>query len=361
MALGDRRDAGGPFSRAFLAALMTAQPSPTSYPTRPDQAASLVVLSSIARFIDIFGDPWSVLLLRDVYLGVTRFEEFQKHLGITRQTLSNRLQTFQDNGILVRVPYQDRPARYEYRLTEKGRELGDFALMIWVWQNRWAGPHSLLPRILRHRTCGYFLVPQMVCAACRSPLELADISVEAGPGRIEAPRLRGRGRRWAALEARRDGTPGQNLLKGTYVIGDRWSNLILASVLLGIRSFDAMVSVLGISTNILSHRLKICVEVGLLAEPTYNADARAYDYGLTGMSRELLPLFLSISEWSDRWLRPEGAALPVWRHDLCGNRLEPLVTGRCCGQPVHLADVRFQPPGPPVAISSGPASSAATE
>lgn len=311
--------------------------------TPPDQAASLVVLSSIARFIDIFGDPWSVLLLRDVYLGVNRFEDFQKSLDITRQTLSNRLQTFQSNGILIKVPYQDRPARYEYRLTEKGRELADFALMIWVWQNRWAGSHSLLPRILRHRPCGYFLVPQMVCATCRSPLELADISVEAGPGRIEAPQLTGRGRRWAALEARREGTTSQNLLKGTYVIGDRWSNLILASVLLGTRSFDAMVSVLGISTNILAHRLKVCVEVGLLAEPTYNADSRAYDYGLTRMSRELLPLFLSISEWSDTWLRPDGVALPQWRHELCGHPLVPQVTGRCCGEPVRLSDVRFRP------------------
>ncbi len=326
---------------------MTVQSLTRASPARPDQAASVVVLSSIARFIDIFGDPWSVLLVRDVYLGVTRFEDFQKNLGITRQTLSNRLQTFQRHGILVKVPYQDRPARYEYRLTEKGRALADFAMMIWVWQNRWAGPHSLLPRILHHRSCGYFLVPQMVCAECRSPLELADISVEAGPGRIEAPHLTGRGRRWAALEARRDGTTSQNLLKGTYVIGDRWSNLILASVLLGIRSFDAMVSVLGISTNILSHRLKVCVEVGLLAEPTYNAEARAYDYGLTRMSRELLPLFLSISEWSDKWLRPEGVARPVWRHDLCGQRLTPLVTGRCCGQPVRLSDVRFQPSPPP--------------
>ncbi|MEQ8701737.1 MAG: helix-turn-helix domain-containing protein, partial [Bauldia litoralis] len=228
---------------------MNVQPVSRHPKTAPDEAASLVVLSSISRFIDIFGDPWSVLLLRDVYLGVTRFEDFQKNLGITRQTLSNRLQTFGRHGILVKAAYQDRPARYEYRLTEKGRELADFALMIWVWQNRWAGSHSLLPRVLRHRSCGYFLVPQMVCAECRSPLELADISVEAGPGLVEPPQLTGRGRRWAALETRREGTTSQNLLKGTYVIGDRWSNLILAGVLLGIRSFDAMVSVLGISTN----------------------------------------------------------------------------------------------------------------
>lgn len=324
---------------------MTAQPLTKTLQQRPDKAASLVVLSSIARFIDIFGDPWSVLLLRDVFLGVTRFEDFQKSLGITRQTLSNRLQTFQASGVLTRTLYQQRPKRYEYKLTDKGRDLGDFALMIWVWQNRWAGPHSLLPRVLRHRTCGNIIVPQMVCSACRSPLELADITVEAGPGRIEMPQLTGRGRRWAALEARHGAASNRNLLKGTYIVGDRWSNLILASVLLGIRSFDAMVALLGISTNILSHRLKACVEVGLLAEPSYNADTRTYDYSVTRMSRELLPLFLSISEWSDRWLHPEGAALPVWRHELCGHRLEPLVTARCCAEPALLSDIAFQPRG----------------
>lgn len=313
-------------------------------PAEPDaaQAARQVVLSSLTRFLNIFGDPWSILLLRDVFLGVSRFEAFQSRLGITRQTLSSRLKDFVDNGILVRVPYQAQPVRYAYRLTDKGRALGDFAMMVWLWQTRWAGPYSMLPRPLRHRTCGGVLVPQMICGSCRSPVELSDVGVGAGPGIVEEVRLEGRGRRWAGNVTNRQADRGAHLLKGTYIMGDRWNNLILASVLLGVRSFDEMGAFLGISTNILSHRLRVCVEVGLLRKAAYNPAARRFDYGLTERSRELFPLFLSVTCWSDAWLRPApAAAAPVWHHTVCGETLEPVVTGRCCGGAVRLPDIHF--------------------
>lgn len=305
-------------------------------------AASRVVLSSLTRFLNIFGDPWSILILRDVFLGISRFEAFQSRLGITRQTLSNRLRVFLDHGILKKVPYQQQPVRHAYRLTEKGRALGDFALMVWMWQTRWAGPYSMLPKPLRHTLCGGILVPQMVCAHCRSPVDLTDVAVSAGPGKVDQVRLEGRARRWAGnmTELQNDG--GAQLLKGTYILGDRWNNLILASVLLGIRSFDEIGAALGISTNILSHRLKVCVDVGLLRKAAYNPAGRRFDYGLTEMSRELFPLFLSVACWSDAWLRPAGTAAPIWHHRACGERLEPIVTARCCAEVVRLSDIRFE-------------------
>lgn len=307
----------------------------------PSDEANRTVLGSIARFLDIFGDPWSVLLLRDVFLGVTRFDEFHKSIGITRQTLSDRLRRFTDHAILTKVVYQERPLRHEYRLTEKGRALGDFALMIWVWQTRWSEKDSFLPRILWHHSCGGIMVPQMVCSTCKSPPALADISVTKGPGEIADRIISGGSRRWVARGKGGLAVPDQSLLRGTYILGDRWNNLILACALLGIRSFAAIVDTLGISTNVLAHRLKVCVEVGLLASSTYNHENRSYEYGLTRMTHEMLPVFLSISQWSDKWLRPPNVAVPIWYHSLCESPFESLVTGRCCGQPALLSEIKF--------------------
>lgn len=298
-----------------------------------------VVLGAVARFANVFGDPWSVLLLRDIFLGVRRFSNFQERLGITKQTLANRLRDFQSHEILELHQYQERPQRSEYKLTEKGRHLGDFAMMIWTWQSRWAGADSMLPRRLRHRSCGNIAVPQMVCEACRAPVRIGDVSLLDSDGEISGPSLIDRGRRWTPVKRPGLKDPERQLLNVTYILGDRWTNMVLTSVLLGIRSFDEIVDAIGISTNILSHRLKVCAEAGFLDGPVYNIATRNYDYRPSQMTQDLFPLILTIVQWSERWLTPEGIARSSWRHDLCGQAFVPLVTARCCARPLAIGDL----------------------
>ena len=76
---------------------------------------------SIARALEVVGERWTLLIIRDALLGLRRFDEFQRNLGIARKVLADRLRWLVDEGILERVPYQERPERYEYRLTRKGR------------------------------------------------------------------------------------------------------------------------------------------------------------------------------------------------------------------------------------------------
>jgi DNA-binding HxlR family transcriptional regulator len=92
----------------------------------------------IARSIDVVGEWWTILILRDAFRGMRRFDEFQASLGIARNLLSRRLKRLVDAGILEKRPYSERPLRHEYRLTEKGRALHPVLMLLMAWGNRWA-------------------------------------------------------------------------------------------------------------------------------------------------------------------------------------------------------------------------------
>jgi len=142
---------------------------------------------SIARTLDIVGEPWSPLIIRDVYVGIARFGEIQRDLGISRKVLTQRLNWLVEGGILTRRAYSDRPPRSEYVLTDKGLEFCDVLLAINAWGDRWtAGPEGP-PVRHRHRTCGRLTHVEMRCAACGEPVSAAEITVEEGPGARHRP------------------------------------------------------------------------------------------------------------------------------------------------------------------------------
>lgn len=91
----------------------------------------------IARSLNVIGDWWTLLVVRDVALGISRFDALQDSLGISRKVLSQRLATLCEHGIVERTPYQDNPPRYDYRLTQKGLELGPLMAAMGTWGNRW--------------------------------------------------------------------------------------------------------------------------------------------------------------------------------------------------------------------------------
>jgi DNA-binding HxlR family transcriptional regulator len=105
---------------------------------------------SVARTLEVVGDRWTLLIVRDVALGVRRFDQFLESLGIASNVLADRLTRLVDDGILERVPYSERPERFEYRLTEKGRELGPALLALMQWGDRYLSPKP--PRIARRRS-----------------------------------------------------------------------------------------------------------------------------------------------------------------------------------------------------------------
>jgi DNA-binding HxlR family transcriptional regulator len=137
---------------------------------------------SIARTVHIAGEPWTPLILRDIWVGSTRFADIQRNLGISRKVLAERLRWLVTNGVLTRRRYSDRPARFEYQLTEKGGELCDVLLAITAWGDRWTAGDAGPPVLYRHRACGQITHVEPRCAACGEPLHATDVDVEPGPG-----------------------------------------------------------------------------------------------------------------------------------------------------------------------------------
>jgi DNA-binding HxlR family transcriptional regulator len=130
---------------------------------------------SIARTLDVVGERWSLLILRDAFNGVRRFEDFAARLPIASNVLTARLQTLVAHGILERHPYQDRPVRHEYRLTDKGRRLYPVLIALLQWGDTFLAGEEGPPLELAHRDCGHPIAAEVVCQGCRQTLTARDI------------------------------------------------------------------------------------------------------------------------------------------------------------------------------------------
>lgn len=142
---------------------------------------------SLARGLDLIGDWWSPLIVRDLNLGVKRFDELVEDLGISRNLLTRRLKTLVANGIVERTAYQLHPARYEYRLTEAGRDLVPALLALTEWGDRWAGPSEGRPMLFVHKNCGHQFRPQVTCSACGEAISADAVVAVPGPGGAAKP------------------------------------------------------------------------------------------------------------------------------------------------------------------------------
>jgi DNA-binding HxlR family transcriptional regulator len=137
---------------------------------------------SIARTLDVIGEPWSPLILRDVYAGIRRFEQLQQDLGISRKVLAERLRWLVDNDVLERREYSTRPPRHEYVLTPKGTELCDLLVVMARWGDRFTAGEAGPPVLHRHHACGEVSHVELRCSACGQPMRAADIDLLPGPG-----------------------------------------------------------------------------------------------------------------------------------------------------------------------------------
>ena len=109
---------------------------------------------SIARSLAVAGEPWSPLILRNAWVGINRFDDLQRDLGVSRKVLAERLRHLVDEGMLERRLYAERPARYEYVLTRKGFEFVDVLMVMAQWGDRWTAGDAGPPVLRRHRACG---------------------------------------------------------------------------------------------------------------------------------------------------------------------------------------------------------------
>jgi DNA-binding HxlR family transcriptional regulator len=143
---------------------------------------------SIAQCLEVVGEWWSLLIVRDAFFGVSRFDEFESRLEIARNVLADRLDHLVSYDVLEKVPYQQHPVRYDYRLTDKGRDLWMVLTAMRQWGDRWAAPAGP-PVQLVHDSCGKLAGSVPTCSGCGEELRLKDIHLVPGPGAGEPPLL----------------------------------------------------------------------------------------------------------------------------------------------------------------------------
>ncbi len=137
---------------------------------------------SVARSLAIVGDRWTILILRNAFLRTRRFDDFQAQLGITRHLLAGRLAKLVKLGVMSKVAYQERPPRYEYRLTEMGRDWYSVQLALVAWGDKWLAGEAGAPLEYMHQKCGHKFRPLVVCSECREPLDVREVTPIIGPG-----------------------------------------------------------------------------------------------------------------------------------------------------------------------------------
>ena len=136
---------------------------------------------SVAKSLELIGERWTMLVVREVFLGNRRFDEMAARLGIARNVLTNRLTRLVDEGVLEKVRYQERPERFEYRLTEKGIDLWPVMVSLVQYGDRYYAPEGP-PLILQHKDCGGTVDSHRICNRCGERLSARAVTARPGPG-----------------------------------------------------------------------------------------------------------------------------------------------------------------------------------
>ncbi|MFE2989087.1 winged helix-turn-helix transcriptional regulator [Streptomyces sp. NPDC059262] len=137
---------------------------------------------SIARTMDLLGDWWTPLVLREAFYGIKRFDVFQEELGIARNTLADRLRRLVDEGLMEKRAYQQEPVRYDYVLTDMGRDFFGVLAAMNRWGDRWLAEEAGPPVVFHHDRCGQEGHAEVVCSACKEPMTAENTRPRLGPG-----------------------------------------------------------------------------------------------------------------------------------------------------------------------------------
>ena len=309
------------------------------------QIGHQILTNPVARGLNILGDRWTILIMRDAFLGRHRFSEFRTYTGIARGTLSNRLEALVAEGLLYKKAYSESPPRYDYKLTEKGLALYPWALLIWQWESQWTDQQQAgVPSVLWHQVGeeAHKLEPLCVCRHCREVVHYDDVKrvVTGEQGEISAEEISQKFGNQRRTRSQVTADADQALGHIIDVIGDRWTTLILAAAFIGLRRYDDFQQQLGIATNILADRLKMLLQMEVLERKEYQSNPPRYQYELTQKGKSLYPQTMAVRQWVLDCL-PEAVHPFKLVHKTCGHDLAvDVVCGHCKEQP-SAGNVKF--------------------
>jgi DNA-binding HxlR family transcriptional regulator len=295
-----------------------------------ERPSALQRYCSVARTVEILSDPWSFLVLRECFFGTRRFEKFQSMLGVSRTTLAKLLKKLAALDLLRKEQYSSRPPRFEYRFTDKGRELYPVMLTLLKFGDKWLCGESPPPMRLFHQECGYYCSPLVVCSHCGTEILPRRVHYRDVPGAGSTPHQDN----W--MRCRRVSDPATlqrvrpcSVARSLVILGDRWTFLILRDAFFGIRRYEELRARLGIATNILTDRLARLTEQDILVKMLYQEGPERFEYRLTEKGKDFYGPFLVMMRWGDKWLAGGKPTLKL-RHRDCGRDFQPLVVCDHC-------------------------------
>jgi DNA-binding HxlR family transcriptional regulator len=293
------------------------------------------------RAIDILGDGWAFLVLREAFFSVRRFDQILRHTQAPRAVLADRLDRLVRNGLLKKVRYQERPERFEYRLTPMSHDLYPAIVLMMNWGDRWLQTDSP-PRRLIHKPCGSELIGKVICSHCGEEISPRDVIPQAGPGMAEiesqpTERLRRPSDKDVYCRGR-----ACSVARTLSVIGNRWAALTLRESLSGARRFDEFQACTNLPTTTLTSRLRLFVDKGVLKRVAYQDRPARYEYRLTKMGYDLYGISIALMAWGDRCTSEDKGRPLLLQHNTCGHLFEPTIVCSCCGGAIDAHDVEVE-------------------
>lgn len=286
--------------------------------------------NGLGKAFGLLGDEWTLTLIRFALTGVKRYSDFRAQLPISHAVLSSRLERLVEAEFFRKVIYQERPKRFEYRLTRKGKSVWPLLVAIWNWERTWTdtGSHTTPP--LKHISCGYEMSPVYCCLHCSRRISADSVQLRWGPaGGWERMVSDATTRRRAA----QSGSGRHSFYPDSMaVLGNRWSTMILAAAFRGITRFRDFETALGIPPLILAERLASLCEHQIFEQVQLNSNSNWSEYRLTPRGVETYPALGIIVDWAERWCPdPEGAVL-LRTHRECGEAFRGVFVCNHCEQ-----------------------------
>ena len=282
-----------------------------------------VITPEIAENLHQVGDRWTLLILRDLFLGRHRFEALKTKTGAGRATLTRRLQSLIAADIVRKSPYS--AGRHEYLLTSKGTDLYPAAMLAWQWEIKHLPIiEGDLPPKLVHSDCGNPFEPVATCGSCGESLKRGSVSLMPETLSFDTQVLAAQSEK---QRRKRQFSTGEDesMVRIADLVGDRWSILILVAMFFGLSKYDEFLSFLGIATNVLGQRLNQLVSARVVRKEPYQSNPVRYRYLLSDRGEDLYGFIMAVWQWAKVWTK-EGESANGLLHS-CG---EPLVVDVNC-------------------------------
>lgn len=292
----------------------------------------------LAMASQILADEWNIWILAHALTGTSRFNQWKQAGSISNAALASGLLELSDLGLFDRVRYQERPERFEYRLTSRGRSVWPTLVGIWAWERRWSASYRPAFDIV-HNLCGDVLEPHTHCAHCHEEVIGRQLNMVVGPSggwTRSIPVVANKRRSRSADSAARQFPETMTL------IGDRWSWAVLGAAFRGVTRYSEFTQFLGGPAPTISDRLRSFCGIEVMTAVPDRDRPDWFDYRLTTKGRGFLPIILSTVEWGQKHFRsPEGKALII-RHEPCGRVLRAATMCGACGETVQLEHLRVR-------------------